>query len=145
MKTYRFKIFGHDYETKVVRRDNEEVVFTVNGIEYKAYLQQSKKVRYIKPTPKVNRPPAAPEPGTPITDTPLGVKGAGAVKAPLPGLIIKVNVKVGDQVKVGQPVVVLEAMKMESPIQATIDGAITAVSVREGETVLEGQDLVIIG
>ena len=65
--------------------------------------------------------------------------------APLPGVIIEVSVKVGDAVKAGDQVAVLEAMKMENAIEATCDGTVTAISVNKGDSVLEGAPIVTIG
>ena len=67
-----------------------------------------------------------------------------AVKDPLPVLITDVCVKVGDEVKEGDPVVVLEAMKMANNIEAENGGKITAVCVQPGQTVMEGDVLVVI-
>ena len=70
---------------------------------------------------------------------------AGAVRSPLPGVILSVDCKVGDTVKRGQKLLVLEAMKMENTIPADRDGKIVEVKVNKGDSVLEGADLVIIG
>ncbi|MDP8239721.1 MAG: biotin/lipoyl-containing protein [Candidatus Hatepunaea meridiana] len=145
MKIHRFKIFGHNYETKVVRRDDTEIVISVNGQEYKAYLQPSKSTKMARPTPKVVRPKTAATPGTKITAKPNEPKGAGVIKTPMPGLVVKINVKLNDEVKIGQPVIIVEAMKMQNVISANVDGIVTAISVNEGDSVLEGQELVIIG
>ena len=67
-----------------------------------------------------------------------------AVVAPLPGVIVGIKVSVGDVVKTGQVLAVLEAMKMENDIQAEFDGTVTAVNVVQGDSVLEGAVLVII-
>ena len=64
------------------------------------------------------------------------------VKAPMQGLIARISVKVGDQVKVGQTVVVLEAMKMQNDIPADRAGAVTAVMVAVGQVVSRGDVLV---
>ncbi len=144
MKVFRFKIFGHDYESKVVRRGDDEIVFSVNGQEYKAYLQPNKRKQFVKPTPKMTRPVTIPQAGTKVTAKPTGSKGAGAVKAPMPGLIIKINVNAGDQVKIGQTVAILEAMKMENALQAPKDGVVSGIQVHEGDSVIEGQDIVLI-
>ena len=71
--------------------------------------------------------------------------GGTGVKSPLPGVILDIKVNVGDEVKKGQLVVVLEAMKMENSINADRDGKITAIKVNKGDSVLEGTDLVMIG
>ena len=70
--------------------------------------------------------------------------GKSGVKSPLPGVILDIKVNVGDTVKRGQTIIILEAMKMENNINADKDGKITAINVSKGESVLEGTDLVII-
>ena len=64
--------------------------------------------------------------------------------SPLPGTILDVFVNVGDQVKVGQTVVLLEAMKMENNIESDTEGTVTAVNVRKGDSVLEGEALIVV-
>ena len=72
--------------------------------------------------------------------------GAGeAVNAPMPGNILKVNVKAGDAVKSGTVLVVLEAMKMENEIMAPKSGTVTQVLVQKGSSVNTGDALVVIG
>ena len=68
----------------------------------------------------------------------------GGVKAPMQGLIARIPVKVGDQVTVGQTVVVLEAMKMQNDIPADVAGTVTAVLVAEGQVVSRGDILVTV-
>ena len=67
------------------------------------------------------------------------------VVAPLPGTITDVKVAVGDTVKTGDTVVILEAMKMQNNIEAEADGTITEIHVGKGDTVMEGTPLVTIG
>jgi pyruvate carboxylase subunit B len=69
----------------------------------------------------------------------------GAVTAPMQGLIVKVPVKVGDEVKLGDVVAVLEAMKMQNDIVATKPGKVVEVYVKEGEVVSPNQPLVAVG
>lgn len=69
----------------------------------------------------------------------------GHVTTGMPGNIVDVLVKVGDRIKAGQPVLVTEAMKMESEVQATIDGVVTAIHVVKGDRVTPGEVLVEIG
>jgi len=63
-----------------------------------------------------------------------GAKGA-RIKPPMPGRIVSVDVKVGDQVKRGQGLLVLEAMKMQNEITAPTDGLVKAINVKPGQTV----------
>lgn len=81
----------------------------------------------------------------PVLHKPASVTNAAAVLSPLPGLIQKVLVKVGDQVTAGQNLLIMEAMKMENEIQAKTAGTVTAVNVKEGDSVEEGIELVAIG
>jgi len=71
-------------------------------------------------------------------------KGGGAVKAPMPGLVVKVLVEPGASVAAGQGLVVLEAMKMENEIKATAAGVIESVSVKPGQAVEKGAALVVL-
>ncbi len=90
------------------------------------------------PLPKVEKPkPAA---------APVAAPGAGGagVKAPMPGMIIKYEKKVGDTVKKGDTVVVLEAMKMENSLPAPADGVVTALNFGSGDSVSKGDLLATI-
>jgi pyruvate carboxylase subunit B len=71
--------------------------------------------------------------------------GEGAVIAPMQGLIVKIPVKQGDAVKLGDVVAVLEAMKMQNDIVTTTAGKVTAIYVKEGEVVTPNQPLLAIG
>jgi len=71
--------------------------------------------------------------------------GAGLVKAPMPGRIIRVLVAAGQSVKAGQGVVVVEAMKMENELQAPRDGVVSEIHVAEGQAVERQDPLLLIG
>jgi glutaconyl-CoA decarboxylase len=93
--------------------------------------------------PAVAAPAAAPAAAAPAAPV---VTGAGeAVSAPMPGTILKVNVKVGDAVKAGTVLCVLEAMKMENEIMAPKAGTVTQVLATKGGSVDTGAPLVVIG
>ena len=64
------------------------------------------------------------------------------MKAPLPGLILEIQVKEGDEVKVGQDILVMEAMKMENEIQSNQSGIVKSIKVDEGDNVYEGDVLI---
>ena len=95
----------------------------------------------------LKRPAQAPTTasGEPVVSRPVSSGVAGALKSPLPGVILSIDCKVGDTVKRGQKVIVLEAMKMENNINADRDGKIIEIKVNKGDSVLEGADLVVIG
>lgn len=76
---------------------------------------------------------------------PLGASsGTIVVRAPMPGLVVKVDVKLGDYVKAGQAIVVLEAMKMENEIRAPEDGKIQTLHANPGLAVEKGEPLLMI-
>lgn len=94
------------------------------------------------PTP-APEPAVAPEPAAvPATPAPAGAR---VQAAPMPGTILDVHVKVGDQVKANQPVMVLEAMKMENEVVAEKDGVIASIAVAKGDMVNPGDELFSIG
>ena len=67
------------------------------------------------------------------------------IVAPLPGVIVSLKVNVGDQIRAGQTVAILEAMKMENELQAECDGKVQSINVSNGESVLEGMVIITIG
>ena len=74
----------------------------------------------------------------------MEASSSNRIESPLDGNILSVYVKVGDKVKIGQPVAILEAMKMENEIQAEADGTVTAVSVQIGDHVALGDHIITI-
>lgn len=114
---------------------------TVNGVAYDVQVEEvggsaSAPVAAAPAAPAAPAPKAAPA-AAPTSGEPLN--------CPMPGTIISVNVSVGQQVKLGDVVVVLEAMKMENEIKAPKDGTITSVNVNKGDAVESGTLLVTIG
>ncbi|MCX5836663.1 MAG: pyruvate carboxylase subunit B [Deltaproteobacteria bacterium] len=90
-------------------------------------------------------PAAAPKPAAAPAAAAPAAGGAGAIAAPMPGLIVEVTCAVGDKVKAGQQVVVLEAMKMQNPLNSLIDGEVKGIFVKAGDSVAVGQVLIDIG
>ena len=95
--------------------------------------------------PKPAAAPAAPKPAAAPAAAKPAAAGAGSVAAPMPGLIVEVTCAVGDKVKAGQKVVILEAMKMQNPLTSPIDGEVKGVFVKAGDSVAVNQVLVDIG
>ena len=147
MKEYKLKINGNDYAVTVNEVDGSMAEVELNVTPFKVEFEKPIKkaaAPAAKPMAPKATPAAAPE--VKVSKPAAAAGGAGnAVTSPLPGVILEVSVKVGDAVKRGQKVVVLEAMKMENVIEATADGTVTAIKVDKGDSVLEGAPLVIIG
>ena len=141
MKNYKLKINGNDYTVDINEVEGQEVKLSVNGTPYVVTvdqeMKQQKKTVVSSPRPQA-APAAAPK------AAPAAAAGA-KVTTPLPGTILDVYVNVGDAVKAGQTVVLLEAMKMENNIEADTAGTVKEVKVRKGDSVLEGDVLVVIG
>ena len=89
-----------------------------------------------RPAAEAEAPASAPAAGK--------VNVNNALKAPLPGVITEVKVAVGDEVKAGDTVVVLEAMKMANNLESEKAGTVKAVLVKEGDSVMEDTPLVVI-
>ncbi len=147
MNTYRFSIEGHEFETRVVGRHGSEVVVSVNGREYTATLQP----RWTDLSEEHELPPAVvpPAPAPPRKPSKKAARpshhaGAGVVTAPLPGLLLRIPVTLGDRVRRGQTVAVIEAMKMELSIAATVDGIVSSIAVEPGANVMGEEELVWI-
>ena len=142
MKNYKLKINGNEYNVDINEVEGQEIKLDVNGTSYVVTvdheIKQQKKTVVSTPRPQVT--PAA---GGTVqkSNAPAGSK----VTTPLPGTILDVYVNVGDTVKEGQTVVLLEAMKMENNIEADVAGTVKEVKVRKGDSVLEGDVLVVIG
>lgn len=122
---------------------------TVNGIPYDVVVEEIGEVASSAPAapaaPAAPVAPAAPAaaPKAPAA-APKGNAGATAIKAPMPGTLIKVNVKAGDAVKKGDVLCVLEAMKMENDILAPADGVVATVEAAQGASVATDAVLVTL-
>lgn len=156
MKEYKFKINGNSYNVTVNSVEGNIADVTVNGASYKVEMENAPvasqpsapaaPVAPVQVAAAQQNAPAQAAPTAPAAPAAPKTAGSGkAVTAPLPGVIIEVSVKVGDAVKAGDQVAVLEAMKMENAIEATCDGTVTAISVNKGDSVLEGAPIVTIG
>ena len=163
MKEYKYKINGNEYSVAIIDLEGDKAAVEVNGVSYQVDILTE---GYTAPAPRpAAKPAAAPQPApvaapapaaAPVAPQPIAPAapaaepaapaGKGtAVQSPLPGVILDIKVAVGDQVKAGQTVAILEAMKMENNINAECDGVITAIKVSKGDNILEGSDIVIIG
>ncbi len=143
MKEYKYKINGNTYKVSVGDIDNNCAQVEVNGIPYKVEIDAPQKPVTIVNAP---RPAAAPrtETGAKVISKPATGGSGHKIVAPLPGTVLSISAKVGDQVKAADTVLILEAMKMENAIHAGRDGRVASISVNTGDAVLEGTVLITL-
>ncbi len=160
MKTYQYKVQGVDYEVEIAEVEGKIARVNVNGIPFEIEMQKpinaakhpalaatkrTAPVAVEEAAPAAAAPAAAPVQAA-AKPQPAAPAGSGApVKAPLPGTINSINVKVGDKVNVGDVVIVLEAMKMQNNIEAEQAGTISSILVNVGDSVMEGAVMLTIG
>ncbi len=140
MKEFKYTIDGKEYNVAIASIDENNVAdITVNGESYKVQLE--KEAEPEKKKVVLGQPVAAEsEDAAPAAN----VNTSNAIKAPLPGTITQICVEVGQEVKAGDTLVVLEAMKMANNLEAEKGGKVTAILVQPGQTVMEGDPLVVI-
>ena len=140
MKEYKYTINGNKYEVAIGDITDNVATLTVNGEEFKVEMEREAEPEKKKPV--VRAAAVSGSADEPAAST--AANKANALKAPLPGVITDIKVAVGDEVQVGDTLLVLEAMKMANNIEAEKAGKVTAICVKVGETVMEDDALVVI-
>jgi len=124
----------------------------VDGQEYQVEMEEIGAVAPAAPVAPVASPAApaspaveaAPAPAAPVAPVASTPAGADAMPSPMPGNILRVLVNVGDTVTENQPLMILEAMKMENEIVAAKAGVVSGIHVKEGQVVNPGDALITI-
>ncbi|MDR0940984.1 MAG: biotin/lipoyl-binding protein [Bacteroidales bacterium] len=131
MKTFKFTIDTNKYEIAVNSVENDVVNLTLNGKNYAVvYEREKEEEAQVKPLKA-----AAKEEKASVQSK------ANIITSPLPGTILSVEAKAGQQVKCGETIVVLESMKMENNIMVEKDGVIKAICVEIGQNIMQGTPL----
>ncbi|MFA7105010.1 MAG: biotin/lipoyl-containing protein [Dysgonamonadaceae bacterium] len=147
MKEFTYKINGKEYKVAVEKENENNIELKVNGKPYTVEVE-NKPAPKLAPPKKASAASAAKATSASAAITaapPTASSSKKAVKSPLPGTIIDIKVEVGDSVKKGQTVIILEAMKMENNVNASSDGVVTKILVSKTDTVGEGDTLIEIG
>lgn len=151
---YTATLNGRTYEIEIERTDvfrpltSEEIAAGVVAPAAPITVSAPKAAAAPAAAPAPAPAPAAAAPAPAPAPAPAAAPaaaGAGTISAPMSGTILKTLVAVGDAVKSGQCVLVLEAMKMENEIFAPCDGTVKELSVSQGAAVQPGQTLMVIG
>ncbi|WP_298816427.1 biotin/lipoyl-containing protein [Chloroflexus sp.] len=128
MKRLRITVNGVSYEVEVeVLADDDE-----------AALHAPTSFNALPPPAKSDHPP--PMPSSAATPN-ASATGPGVLVSPIAGIVAEIKVNVGDQVKENDPLVVIEAMKMNSNVSSPVAGTIRAINVKVGDSVRQGQPL----
>ncbi len=141
MKKFKFSIKGHDYDVEIMGFEEKIAKVEVNGTIYEVELHQE--VKQSK-TPKLVRQEVEIKRQDHKIKKTITKTGVFEVKSPLPGNILQIFIKDGDVVKLGDKLLIYEAMKMENTILAEKDGTIRNLKVHTGDNVLQGETLMII-
>ncbi|MCP3887579.1 MAG: biotin/lipoyl-binding protein [Desulfobulbaceae bacterium] len=125
----------------------------VNGSEYKVEIEEINEQGSAQtpapkstpaPSPQPAPQPAAAKPAPAAKPAAAQTPAGGAIVAPMPGTVLRVEVNKGDSVTQGQILLVLEAMKMENEIQAPADGVVQELNISEGASVNAGDTLIVL-
>ncbi len=123
---------------KLGDNDMKNYTITVNGNVYDVTVEEGASTGAVS-APAA--PKAAPKAAAAAKPAATGTAGSVKINAPMPGKIVDVKVKVGDAVKKGQTVLVLEAMKMENDIVAPEDGTVASINAAVGSAVEAGETI----
>lgn len=134
MRRYRLKVGEREFAIDVQEQTADRYAVSVGGEAYEVTLAEdaNPSAVSIAPRPTVALPPSRPA---------VTAGGKGALTAPMPGVILEVKVKAGDAVERGQPVAVLDAMKMHNSIASPRTGVVAEVLVAAGQTVDHGEPI----
>jgi len=147
MKKFKFTIEGTSYSVNVKSVEGNQAEIEVNGKSYSVGLEEE--LNPLK-TPILVRKEVVTKPGENKIATkaapmpPSNKPSANGIKAPLPGSIIRVAVKVGDSVKEGDLLLVMESMKMENNILSEKNGVVKSIDVEQGQAVMQDDILMTL-
>ena len=145
MRKYDLTINDNNYEVIVKEVNDLEVLAEVNGQEHTVSIKNIERLLLPESVPKLG-PQEASGPRTSVSTTAAPSRpSADRLSAPMPGQIKSIFVREGDKVKLGQKLLIMEAMKLENKLPAGRDGVVKKILVRDGDIVSQGQELIIIG
>lgn len=146
MKEYKLTINNNSYNVVIKDVTDDAVLAEVNGKQHIVNIDTITNLATAPESgasaPSTAMPSAAP--AAAASPPPSVAADNGAILTPIPGQIISITVSLGEQVRTGQKLLVLEAMKLENSITATMDGTVSEILIAEGDVVNQGQPLLIL-
>lgn len=145
MRKYQLTINDKAITVHLKELTAEAAEVEVNGTDYHITIDniQQDQDSATGPTQRsLTGPSGSPAAAAPVATT--SSDNNGSVCAPIPGSIMTIHVKNGDEVQAGQPLYKMEAMKMENEINSRVSGTVVAIHVSVGDTVAQGQELLLI-
>ncbi|MCB9206921.1 MAG: biotin attachment protein [Ignavibacteriales bacterium] len=129
LSPYTFKLIVNNkiYHITATKLENNKFSFLVDGHYFETFVRSRLEEEAAK-----------------ILNLNSQKSGKRNIFSPMPGLIVKINKKVGDEIQADEPLILLEAMKMENVIKSPLTGKITEILIKEGSSVEKNQILVVI-
>lgn len=147
MKEYKLKINNNSYTVVIKDVTDDAVLAEVNGKQHIVHIdtiEQLTNASEPQASKTISATPSATPAPSPSQSSAPQPSSSGSILTPIPGQIISITVSLGEQVRTGQKLLVLEAMKLENSITATKDGTVSEILVAEGDVVNQGQPLIVL-
>jgi biotin carboxyl carrier protein len=144
MKEYKLKINNNSYNVVIKDVSDDTVLAVVNGKKHIVHIDTIGNLSAVAEPIAASSTPVMPSASPAPVQTPPLAAGVGAIITPIPGQIVSITVSLGEQVRSGQKLLVLEAMKLENSITATMDGTVSEILIAEGDVVNQGQPLIVL-
>lgn len=144
VKKYRFLINKVEHEVEINKLMDNKATVSVNGrtVDVEFIQEQRNDLTPKLVLSQTVQTVQTPVSRQPVTSRPNDITDASTIAAPMPGAILKIMVKAGDDITPGQTVIIMEAMKMENEVRSTMAGKVKEIEVKEGGSVLEGDILI---
>ncbi|MFH1447085.1 MAG: biotin/lipoyl-containing protein [Chloroflexota bacterium] len=130
-----------DYFVEINDIHARPIIAIVDGESFEVWPKENEKAKISEKPMQLAQVPESPSGVIPMTASKIDRKVTNVIKAPLPGVIVSIEVKPGESVKHGQELCTLEAMKMKNIIRSTRDGAIKEILISVGDQVQHDQIL----
>ena len=144
MKEYKLKINNNSYDVVIKDVSDDTVLAVVNGKKHIVHIDTIENLSAVAEPIAASSTPVRPSASPAPVQTPPLAAGVDAIIAPIPGQIVSITISLGEQVRSGQKLLVLEAMKLENSITATMDGTVSEIFIAEGDIVNQGQPLIVL-